>query len=203
MAVEYRYRTCAELNEEFKTLLSGANNLWKEWGDDEELNYKLERCLYGFFMNGLSIFESFGFCLYFVGAALQPENFSHVSEPKRINLEETIKAFRKAFPDLSITTRLETLTQEKDFKHIKDFRNILAHRLVGRRIVHSDGITHRDGTYTYTRKEKWHVLGSSDELIFDEEMTQRSMDGITSLLTSLVEASIEFVQKSKPAKTSA
>jgi hypothetical protein len=202
MAVAYRYRTCADHSEEFKTLVRSASDLWKEWGEDEEQNYKLERCLYGFFMNGLSIFESFGFCLYFVGAAQQPRNFPHVTEPKKITLEKTAKAFDAAFPHLSIATRLAALPQEKDFKRIDGVRNILAHRLGGRRNVSGSSVIQRDGTSTHTRKEVWHVPGSNDELIFDDQMTQRCLDGITSLLTSLVEASIEFAKKSKSAKAS-
>src|SRR5438270_8513013 len=66
-AVRYRYRICAECNDEFKSLLSKASEHWREWGADEELNYNLERCIYIFFVSGLSVFESFGFCLYFLG----------------------------------------------------------------------------------------------------------------------------------------
>src|SRR5580700_12277100 len=67
LAVRYRYRSCAECNDEFKALLANASQVWRAWSADEEQNYKLERCIYVFFMSGLSAFESFGFCLYFVG----------------------------------------------------------------------------------------------------------------------------------------
>lgn len=195
MAVAYRYRSCAEHNEEFKALLNDASELWKEWGSDEEQNYKLERCLYGFFMNGLSIFESFVFCLNFVGDALQPGSFPNVNAPKKIKLENTVEAFKAAFPHLAITTRLAALAQQKDYQRIDGVRNILAHRLGGRRNVSSSNVVVRDGTFNHTRKEVWHLPGMSDELIFDEEMTQRCLNGITNQLTSLVEASIELLQQ--------
>jgi len=202
MAVAYRYRECAEHNEEFKALLRGANELWKEWGADEEQNYKLEKCIYGFFTNGLSIFESLGYCLYFVGAALQTVDFPHVQQPKKITLDKTAKAFQAAFPGLLITSRLAALPQEPEFKRLDTVRNILAHRLSGRRNVRGESIHHSDGTFTHTREEVWHIPGSSDELIFDEEMIQRCLDGITGLLTSLVEASIEFARRHVSVKAS-
>lgn len=66
-AVRFRYRACCEANEEFKSLFANASELWREWNMDEEHSYKMERCLYIFFTNGLSVIESFGFCLYFIG----------------------------------------------------------------------------------------------------------------------------------------
>jgi hypothetical protein len=39
------YRICAECNDEFKALRANP-------GEDEELTYKLERCIYVFFMSG-------------------------------------------------------------------------------------------------------------------------------------------------------
>ena len=43
-AVRYRYRSCAECNDEFKALLDSSSEMWQaRWGD-EEMTYKLERC---------------------------------------------------------------------------------------------------------------------------------------------------------------
>jgi hypothetical protein len=202
MAVAYRYRACAEHNEEFKTLLRDASELWKEWGADEEQNYKLEKCLYGFFTNGLSVFESLGYCLYFIGAALRPGDFPHVQEPKKITLDRTAKAFKIAFPNLSITNRLAALPQEPEFKRLDAVRNILAHRLGGRRHVRGQGVMHSDGTFTHTREEFWYIPGSSDAMAFDDEMIQRCLDGLTGLLTSIVGASTEFTRDNAPATVS-
>ena len=41
----------------------------------------------------------------------------------------------------------------------------------------------------------WNLPGSDAELIFDEELIQRHLDGITRLLTALVEASLDFFDK--------
>ena len=202
MAVACRYRACGEQNEDFKTLLRGASDFWSEWGADEEQDYKLERCLYAFFMNAHSIFESLGYCLYFVGAAVKPAEFTHVTEPKKITLEETSRAYRTAFPKTRVARELEGLLEKAEYRQIKEIRNILAHRLVGRRHVHSSIRDARHGRYTGTRKEFLFLPGASVELQFDAEMTQRCLDPITSLLTSLLDASIDFARNTNAADIS-
>ena len=48
--MRYRYRTCAECSEEFKALVGNASQAFVSGMGDEELTYKLERCIYLFFM---------------------------------------------------------------------------------------------------------------------------------------------------------
>lgn len=131
-AVRYRYRSAADLSEEFRALLANASEVWKAGWTDEELTYKLERCIYAFFMNGLSVFESFGYCLYFLEAS---------------------KAFAAAFPRAPITAGLAALLQlqQPEFTRVREFRNLLAHRIGGRRTVRgwSAGVTE---THPFMRK---------------------------------------------------
>jgi hypothetical protein len=197
LAIRYRYRACYEQNEEFKALLQHTTDLWREWGSDEEKNYRLEQCLYYFFMNCLSVFDSFAFCLYFVGAMIVPEHFSHVGKPKNITLKATTNAFASAFPNEPITKRLRILSEDTDFKRVKLVRNILAHRLAGRRNVHSFGTTDADGTYTQTREEIWYIPGSNEKPEFSEKLTQHHFEGVNRLLTTLFLVSIEFVKLEK------
>jgi hypothetical protein len=193
-AVAYRYRGCSESNEEFKGLFLQASELSREWGSDEEQNYKVGRCVYQFFMSSLSVFESLAYSLYFLGSVQQPADFPHVSNPKKITLEGTSRAFTAAFPQALLTARLAALSQDQDYKQISTIRNILTHRLAGGRSIRVEGIRHSDGTSTYTREETWHALGTSDQLIFDEELIQRPLNRITQLLTTLLEAAIEHVK---------
>jgi hypothetical protein len=197
LAVRYRYRACSEQNEAFKALLEHTTDLWREWGADEEQNYKLEQCLYHFFMNCLSVFDSLTFCLYFVGAMIDPKHFSHVSKPKNITLKTTINAFASAFPNAPITNHLRKLSEDPEFKRIDTIRNILAHRLTGRRNVHSSGATNADGTYTQTREDIWYIPGSNDKLEFSEKLIQHHLEEATQLLTTLVSVSLEFVKSEK------
>jgi len=193
VAVRFRYRACCEANEEFKSLFANATELWREWNSDEEHSYKMERCLYTFFTNGLSVFESFGFCLYFVGNAIRPEGFVHVEQPKKITLRTTSDAFCAAFPNTAISERLARLQNDSEFCKLDSIRNIFAHRISGMRSVRSYSVLELDGTATGSREEVLHLHGA-DELQYDEELIQRHLKAITSLLIALVEASIEFVK---------
>jgi hypothetical protein len=97
-AVRYRYRSCSECQDEFKSLLANASEAWRAGWGDEELTYKVERCIYMFFMTGLSVFDSFAFCLYLLGHAMQPGDFPDVANPRSITRRGTAKAFGTAFP---------------------------------------------------------------------------------------------------------
>jgi len=93
-AVRYRYRTSAECDEKLKAMLAAQ----RDWGiDDDDRNYKLDRCIYEFFTNALSVLENFGFCLYFIGNAISPPAFPTVKSLKDIWLKTTELAFRSAF----------------------------------------------------------------------------------------------------------
>lgn len=189
LAVRYRYRICAECNDEFKMLLANASQLWRAWSADEEQNYKLERCIYMFFMSGLSVFDSFAFCLYFLGNAMEPGAFPDVANPRNITRRATAKAFAAAFPQAAITLHLSELLHKSEFTTIDDIRNILAHRLSGRR-----RIRYPDGMYTHTREETLYLPGAAGKLMFGEEFLQRHLDDITRLLTVLTSAGREFVK---------
>jgi hypothetical protein len=105
-AVRYRYRLCSECSEEFSALLLNPSDAWSNGGIDEELSYKLEQCIYIFFVSGVSIFDSLGFCLYFFGNALRPVSFPYVDKPKKITLNATTSAFADSFPSVNVTELL-------------------------------------------------------------------------------------------------
>jgi len=187
-AVRYRYRGCFESNEQFKALLATASEIWKEWNTDEEMNYKVEQCLYQFFLSGLSVFDSLAFCLYFLGGGVRAEAFPLREKPKSITLDVTIRAYQDAFLDALITVRLAELVGKREFKTIRTVRNLIAHRVSGRR--HIRGYSTRE---THTREERWYLPGSDDALIFDEELLQRHLDDITSMVTALITSGLDFV----------
>ena len=102
-AVCYRYRICAEGQDEFKALLANASEAWRAGWGDEELAYKLERCIYMFFMSGVSVFDSFAFSLYFLGHVIQPGAFPDITNPRKITQRVTVKAYSAAFSPAKIT----------------------------------------------------------------------------------------------------
>jgi len=97
-------------------------------------------------MNGLSVFESFGFCLYFIGNAVAPTQFVHVKEP--ITLRTITDAFRAAFSNTGISDRLACLRNHSEFCKLDSIRNILAHRISDMRSVRSYSVRELDGAIT-------------------------------------------------------
>lgn len=199
-AVRYRYRSCAECNDEFKTLLAGASEMWKVGWGDEELLYKLERCIYVFFTGALSVFDSFAFCLYFYGNALEPGIFPEVSNPRAITRNSTAKALTAAFPRARITGLLAGLSRDTWFGTIDTARNLVRHRISGRRSVRASSTMYPDGTHTHWREETWHLPGAAGTLAFDNEMLQRHLDDVTALLASLASVAREFAEAEQAAR---
>jgi len=192
-AVRYRYRTCVERADEFTGLLFAPSGIawpnssaWLAGGGDEELAYKLEQAIYVFFVAGLSVFESLGFSLYFFGNALQPGDFPHVAAPRKINLAVTIDAFEATFSSAAITSCLADLVQKPEFIRLDKIRNVLAHRLSGRRSI-------RQETWS------WHIPDLPDALEFSTDMLHRLMDEITGMLTTLIAAAREFAESQQSA----
>ena len=196
-AVGFRYRTCAEGTAEFSRLLSNAPDIWRVCNSDPDHAYKLERVLFEFFMNALSVFESLSFCLYFVGHAIQPHHFQLVADPKKITLEKAAKAFKTGFPAASVSALLFILPQESEFKRIDGLRNILAHRLCGMRSMRGQSTRHANGTFTHTSEDVWYVPGAP-ALTFDAGLTQTAMDSITRLLAGLVSVALDFAKANQP-----
>ncbi|HET8924121.1 MAG TPA: hypothetical protein VFN26_14125 [Candidatus Acidoferrum sp.] len=200
-AVRYRYRSCVECSAEFKALLDNPSQAWLSGWGDEELTYKLERCVYVFFVSALSVFDSFALCLYFLGNAIQASAFSDVANPRKITRFSTQKAMSTAFPNEAITGLLSGLPQDARFTTLEAIRNLLAHRLSGRRSVRSSGTLQEDGSYTTDfHEETWHIPGVPGRLNFDRELLERHLADITSLVTSLVATARAFAEAHQPVK---
>jgi hypothetical protein len=138
--------------------------------------------------------------LYFLGHATQPDAFPEVANPRNITRRATGKAFKAAFPQAKITELLVSLPDDAGFSMIDAVRNLVGHRISGRRSVHRSSTTHADGTHTYWHEETWHIPGGAVKLMFDEELLQRHMGDITRLLTALASAAREFAENNQPAK---
>ena len=196
-AVRYRYRLCTECCGEFKAILSNPSEAWGAGWADEELNYKLERCIYVFAVSAVSALESFSFGLYFLGNALRPSDFPHFAQPRRIRIDGrdgTSNAFAAAFPHTAITQQLLQLPTKTEYLDIDALRNILVHRTSGRRNVQVIGVTDPDGTRTETREEFWYVPGGGRPLILSDALLQKHLENITKLLTTLASASRLFAE---------
>ncbi len=170
----------------------------RDWEiSDDDRNYKLDRCVYEFFTNALSVFESFGFCLYFVGHAIKPTDFSLVGNAnfKAINLGNVGKAFDRVFPHEPISKELFQLRSNQAFQQIEEIRNILAHRAAGGRGSSSSSVLHADGSYTEEPVKEWlYIPGAKKTLQFDELLFERELNNIGALVNRLAVASVIFIE---------
>jgi hypothetical protein len=197
-AVRYRYRGASEANEEFQTLLAEPPELWAAGWGDEEFAYKLERCIYTFFVSGLSVFDSFAYGLYFLGHSVAPASFPDVGKPRKITRATAAAAFNGAFPAEQITAVLTALSNDIRFKTTDAVRNVLAHRLSGRHGSYTSLTRKGDGSFTTDfHEETWDIPDIANKLIFDKEMLQRQLDDITAVLTPLITAAREFAEARK------
>ncbi|MBV9266723.1 MAG: hypothetical protein JO061_11195 [Acidobacteriaceae bacterium] len=202
--MRYRYRSCAECNDKFRSLLVNPSEMWQAGWGDKELTYELERCIYVFFTSALSVFDSFTFCLFFFGNALEPAAFSQVSNPRAVTRLSTARAFNAVFPQASITALLASLSQEPydtRFKDVDLVRNLVGHRISGRRSVRSSSTIETDGTQTYWSEETWHLPGASSRLSFDDELLQRHLEDVSGLVKELSAAAREFAEAEKASRS--
>ena len=198
-AVRYRYRICSECNDEFKALLANASESWRMGVGDEELTYNIERSTYIFFMSALSVFDSFSFCLYFLGNAIRPAAFPEVANPRNITRDITSKALNAAFGEASITALLAELRTDPGFAAIYEVRNLLGHRLSGRRSVRTSSTVGQGLIETNWQEDIWYLPGSTRKLTFDTELLQRHLNDISRLLIALSIAARQFAETQKRA----
>ena len=200
-AVRYRYRTCAECSDDFKALLDNPSEMWQAGWGDEEMSYKLERCIYIFFMGAVSVFDSFALSLYFLGNAIQASSFPDAANPRKITRSSTVKAMSAAFPADAIIGKLKGLADDTRFGTIEQIRNLLGHRISGRRSVRSSGTLNKDGSHTTDfHEETWHIPGATGKMVFDRDLLQRHLDDVTDLLSSLAGAARSFAESRFPVK---
>jgi hypothetical protein len=136
----------------------------------------------------VSVFDSLALCLYFLGNAIKPAAFPDVQNPRKITRPSTQEAMSAAFPNDAITGLLASLGQDARFTTLETIRNLLAHRLSGRRTTRSSGTLHEDGTYTTDlHEETWQLLA-------------RHLADITDLLSLLTVAAKTFAESSQAKK---
>jgi hypothetical protein len=83
---------------------------------------------------------------------------------------------------------------DEGFSIIDAVRNLVGHRISGRRSIAASSTTNADGTRKEWREDTWALPGAAGKLRFDQGLLQRHLDDITCLLTALASAAGDFVQ---------
>lgn len=125
-AIAYRFLSCSNYNFEFISLIKRAGN-----SPVPTERYKQEKCLFGFFVTGLSTIESFCYGLYAIASMINSSYFpiDKAKHLRKIKIENTSKKFKCVYPNEKISEILSKLIEDPAFQKWKEIRNILAHRL--------------------------------------------------------------------------
>ncbi len=86
--------------------------------------------LFGFFVNGMAVFDSFAFAVYAASSMLSPSRFP-LRTPKdrrQVGVASTAKVLRTWHPAARITRVVGELLKAEEYGELSDFRNVLAHR---------------------------------------------------------------------------
>lgn len=121
--VAYRFRACCEYSDDY--VASGtANSL------PEDRHYQ-EKALFGFFVSGFSVIESFCYGAFMVGALIDPLTFPIKTDKalKDINPNSTATAFSKSkLSGEPISSLFAALFKHVSYEEWATIRNLLAHR---------------------------------------------------------------------------
>ncbi|MDQ2716708.1 MAG: hypothetical protein M3Z08_17520 [Chloroflexota bacterium] len=144
VGVVFRLCACAIHSENFTAAFQ------RTWGVPQgEDVYQEDDALFGFFVKGLSVLESFYYGLYALGAlivtstqepSIPPSTqfplLTHLVDPdhprvnpRSIAPKTTHEAYVRVFSGLSITKLLGRLQEDQMYKEWSDIRNVLAHRV--------------------------------------------------------------------------
>ena len=178
-AISYRYLSLAEYGEVFTNSikLHGSSPPAVE-------RYNQERALFGFFNNGFSVFESFFYGMFSIGALLRPESFaiSTPADQQRITPVRTVDAYSKAFSGDTILSALSAVINDSALKEYREIRNILTHRSApGRTFFLSAGSDEAPAS-------QWKIRN----IPLDESMAMERRGHVSQLLWGALDATRDF-----------
>ena len=123
LAVAYRFFACTEHDASFRSSIERAGS-----NPPRLEHYIQERELYGFFVTGLTVIESFYYGCYVIASMINGDGFP-MDNPRSIQVSSTADKFVKNFAQKPITRELDSLRNNDAFKRWSLIRNVLAHRV--------------------------------------------------------------------------
>lgn len=130
--VAYRFRACAEYSDGFS--VAG--------GSSSEGRHIQEKCLFGFFVSGFAVIESFCYGAFMLGAIIEPPAFPIATDGdlRRIDPAAAASSFAKSkLSSEPIHSALAGMVDCRAFKEWKVVRNLLSHRVTPGRDINLGG----------------------------------------------------------------
>lgn len=177
-AISYRYHGLVDYDKEFT-----ASIVKHGPGPGQPLRYQQERDLFGFFTNGVSVFDAYCFAMFAVGALLMSRTFSLVDEWK-IDWKSTADAFQKGFPEEAMPGVLDNVWGDAAYVDLREIRNLLTHRAAPprhHRLLVGSGIA------------PMATLGRVN-VALDKDTTASRRKNVIRLLSTVLEATRTFVE---------
>ena len=186
IAVRYRLRACADYSEEFTRSIQTFKN-----GVAGVERYQQDRQLFGFFLSGYAVLDSFSFFMHFTAAHLKPRQFrtqlpGHI---KNIDFKRISGGFLTAFANEAITTELKRVAADPMLEDWGIIRNILAHRAAPARLLYASY-----GSPVPDPPAEWKI-DSNRTIPIDEHLTPPRLTWLVDTLAKLVVAVDEFTQR--------
>jgi hypothetical protein len=179
-ALSYRYLSLIEHGDAFTAsiVVHGA-------APDAQRRYQQERDLFGFFSNGFSVFESFFYGMYAIGALLDPARFplETPADQQRVTPARTVDAYSKAFPVDRILDAFRCFVNDSAYKECREIRNVLTHRSAPGRTI----FVTFEGSEAPT--DEWKI----SNIPLDKDTVPIRRRHISRLMTAALEAARIFV----------
>ena len=126
--VAHRLLTLSDYDEEYTKLMQNAGgNL------STEDQYRQDKYLYCFFVNGLSTVETLIYALFALGAMALPSEFS-IRNERNITPSTTKQKYENFFSGVQIQNMLNNLLSSGEYEELKNVRNYIAHRKAASRV---------------------------------------------------------------------
>ncbi len=186
-ALAYRFLACWEHCESF------TNSIQKSPNDHRDL-YEQEKDLFGFFLNGLSVFESYYYGIYCLAAMLRPNEFpiEREEDRKKVSLSSSgTKTFENAFSNNEISPALKGLLKSGKYDEWNKIRNVLVHRAAPPR-NHYLGAP-KSGTSDVWKESRLAELGP-----LDQKTTKTRRRWLADRLRELLDAADSFSMRMIP-----
>lgn len=191
-AVAYRFRATAEHDEGFTRALSEESDA--QTAQDTvsvfEIKHLEERELFGFFVTGFSVLESFAYSMFAVGSMVNSPAFPMQTpqDRRKVSLLETQQRLLGNYPSEQLATALQSCLVSPDFQQWKDIRNTLTHRASPPRLYRQTVSVGAPTTGVTSWDAEWPEFGVS----LNETTTSIRRSWLAATTEKLLKAANEF-----------
>ena len=186
-AIAFRFKTITVIDETFTvSIRHSPRPSFDEYQVQEE-------ALFGFFVTGYAVIESFSYALFALGAMLRHWDFP--MQPRRINPTSTQKKFATHFAGTPVEAALSALVTNSAYKQWGCIRNVLAHRTAPSRNYFVSLQEGHHGVPPDDPDTVWQIIGG---LPLNEQTTSGKRAWLARHLTECVQATKSFVNAQFP-----